>query len=271
MIADDDWRGATDVANDPKEPASKRPRLADDDRLRFGGERDPFMWSACRFGGERDPAAAAADVGEPRESGARDTQVETHAVASDFRALRRHDKGVRDRVVFEAAFRPWREILLSHEVGQMAGFTDDEIDEIWVWAIAIVQDEADPPVDIADFLCKLARRTLAGCMSRLRLTLARLLSMCISLPASGERAGHCPCVEDLLEVAIGLLSDDIPTEESAHMQYVRPFLMRSFEKKLAHGLFNPARKFSKPVGSVTLSSAFGIIIVYASRIPTSPS
>ena len=111
VIADDDWRGAADVvSHDPQEPAAKRPRLADDAGRRFGGERDPFMWSACRFGGEREPAAAAADEGEPRESRARDAGLETHAVASDFRALRRHDKGVRrDRVLFEAVFRPWHE------------------------------------------------------------------------------------------------------------------------------------------------------------------
>lgn len=150
----------------------------------LGGEHDPFLKNVSTLPRNSDGSGMHNGSGGGKQHG----QREISTVASDFRALRRFNERVRTRILGEGPWRFWyTEIVKLGRVN--ANIDDVQLDEIWVWLMALQQSPEESPVELDIILEELARSTMRASTDRLRPTLARLLCVFRGFSSNGVGVG----------------------------------------------------------------------------------
>jgi hypothetical protein len=244
-----------------RKPAVRRKRV---EEVTLGGAQDPFLKSAsARDRIEVGSGASSATV----SSAPRQRQIEVSAIAADFRALRRSVQRVRLRILHEAPWRSWYAGFVQLGKVDPANVDDLQLDEMWVWLMALQQTHDDPPIDLPSALEELAYATMRNNSDRLRPTLARLLGIMDTQPAASDddRCIHCPGLACVLRIVIGLLGKSYKMGEADNIRCILPILHVKFDVKGAKMLFEPTRKVPEKRetwSSVLISGAFGAIFAH---------
>jgi hypothetical protein len=229
----------------PVEAVAKRRRIEKDSEQKgIGSSQDPFMKNVSRDDPMPRPSASGRLASQTQSRGAR----EVSTIAADFRALMKLDQKTRERVLSEATWMPWYPELVK--MGTVSNeSTDEQLDEIWVWCIALQYGDVSD-FDVRSFLSPLAVKSMRGSVDRLRPVLARLLCLGEVLPQVDARHKLCCSESCIIDIAMDLLQGEWPCQESIANE------MKVLKSCKTLSTLRLAKKMFKPEGKPLLGACF---------------